>query len=343
MPAEWELHDACWMLWPHRRDTWRAGGAPAQRAFAQVANAIAVSEPVRMGVTRSLCGSAREMLGPQVEVIELESDDAWMRDVGPTFVVDRAGGRRGVDWMFNAWGGLYDSWRQDDAVAERVLDYERDQRHRAPLVLEGGSIHVDGQGTVLTTEQCLLHPNRNPSLSRGQIEQHLRDYLGVDRIVWLGDGVVDDETDGHIDNLACFVRPGVVVLTWTEDTSDPQHAVSLDARRRLEAAGFEVHLLPSPGPLLMTAHEAQGLAVVPGTKARGAGNRLAGSYVNFTITNGRIVMPLLDPAHDDEATATLTGLFPDHEVVGIAAREILLGGGDIHCITQQVPSRTLVP
>ena len=294
-----------------------------------------------MGVTRELCASARAALPDSVEVVEIESDDAWMRDVGPTFVLDSHGNRRGVDWMFNAWGGLYSSWAADDAVAAQVVGYEGDPCHRAPLVLEGGSIDVDGGGMVLTTEECLLNPNRNPTLTRREIEAHLCEHLGAERIVWLGAGVVEDETSGHVDNLACFVRPGVVVLTWTDDTTDPQHAVSLDARRRLDAAGVEVHLLPSPGPLRMTAEEAAGIDVVVGTKPRSAGDRLAGSYVNFYVANRGVIVPRLDPRYDDEAIATLADVFPERDVVGVPAREILLGGGNIHCITQQVPSRTL--
>ena len=338
MPPEWALHDGCWMLWPHRRDTWRLGGVPAQRAFGEVAAVIARSEPVTIGVMPELVDTARAALAPEIDVIELASDDAWMRDVGPTYAVDDHGHRRGIDWMFNAWGGLYDSWQQDDAVAARVLEHTGDLGIRAPLVLEGGSIEVDGEGTVLTTEQCLLNPNRNPSLSREDIERELREHLGVERVLWLGEGVVDDETSGHIDNLARFVRPGVVALTWTDDTADPQHAVSLDARRRLEAAGLDVCVVPSPGPLFMTAEESAGVEVVPGTKRRSAGDRLAGSYINFYIANGAVVAPLLDERVDDTALGVLGDLFPDRSVVGVPAREILLGGGNIHCITQQVPA-----
>jgi len=296
-----------------------------------------------MGAPADRCAAARELLEASIEVVALPSDDAWMRDVGPTFVIDARGERRGVDWMFNAWGGLYDSWAQDDAVAARVLERSGDSSYRAPLVLEGGSIEVDGEGTVLTTEQCLLNPNRNPSLSRGEIERELREHLGVERVLWLGVGVVDDETSGHIDNLARFVRPGVVALTWTDDAADPQHAVSLDARRRLEAAGLEVCVVPSPGPLFMTAEESAGVAVVAGTKVRAPGDRLAGSYVNFYIANGAVVAPLLDERVDDAALGILDDLFPDRSVVGVPAREILLGGGNIHCITQQMPSRSLDP
>ncbi|MFN8217403.1 MAG: agmatine deiminase [Solirubrobacterales bacterium] len=348
MPGEFEPHAGCWMVWPERSDNWRWGAKPAQAAYVAVASAIAGGEPVTMAVSDSQFEHARSALPPTVRVVEMSSDDAWVRDSGPTFVVDGGGRRRGVDWHFNAWGGfkdgLYFPWDRDERVARKVLEIEGADRYRAPLVLEGGSIHVDGEGTVLTTEQCLLNPNRNPELSREQIEAALHAYLGTEKVVWLGDGVYEDETDGHVDNLACFARPGVVLLTWCEDASDPQHAVSRDARERLEAVTdargrpFEVVLLPAPGPLAMSAEEAAGVDAIAGTKPRQAGDRLAGSYVNFYIGNDRIVFPLLDERTDDEAAAILRETFPEREVVGVPAREILLGGGNIHCITQQVPA-----
>ena len=348
MPAEWGPHDGCWMAWPERPDTWRECAGPAQAAFAEVAAAIARSEPVTMAASPAQFDRARAMLPPGVRVVELQTDDAWMRDIGPTFVVDERGRRRGVDWIFNAWGGfeggLYAPWDQDDRAASRVCEIERADRYRAPIVLEGGSIHVDGEGTLLTTEQCLLNRNRNPELSRAVIERELRAHTGASTIIWLGEGVYEDETDGHIDNLCCFVRPGVVALTWTDDPDDPQHAISTDARRRLEAAvdaqgrSLEVHLLHQPGPLTMTDAEAAGILPAPGAKPRPGGARLAASYVNFYLANDRVVMPRLDPAWDDEAAAQLAALFPDRSVVGVDAREILLGGGNIHCITQQVPA-----
>lgn len=348
MPGEFEPHVGCWMAWPERPDNWRGNAEPAQRAFAAVAEAIADSEPVTIAVSGAQFEHARAMLSPTIRVVELASDDAWMRDIGPTFVVDDRGGRRGVDWHFNAWGGthggLYASWERDERVAEKVLEIEGDERYRAPLVLEGGSVHVDGEGTVLTTEECLLNANRNPSLGREEIERALLDYLGARKVIWLGHGVRDDETDGHIDNLACFTRPGVVLLTWTDDESDPQHAISLDARERLRAATdarddpLEVILVPSPGPLRVAAEEAAGVRPVPGTKRRRAGEHLAASYANFYVANSRIVFPLLDERHDEQAAEILSAAFPEREVVGVSAREILLGGGNIHCITQQVPA-----
>ena len=348
MPGEFERHSGCWMLWPERPDNWRLGAKPAQAAFAAVATAIAGSEPVTVGASAAQFANARRMLPARVRVVELSSNDAWMRDVGPTFVVDARGGVRGVDWKFNAWGGLYGGiyfpWDLDDAVAHKVLEVEGCDRYRAPFVLEGGAIHVDGQGTVVTTEECLLNPNRNPHLNRAEIETLLARYLGIETVVWLGRGVHLDETDGHVDNLCAYVRPGEVVLTWTDDRSDPQYEVSRDALERLmqarDARGrrFKVHKLTQPGPLRMTRGEAGGVDVVEGSQPRNAGARLAGSYVNFYVGNRRVVVPLLDPRRDGAALRKLRELFPRREVVGVPGREILLGGGNIHCITQQVPA-----
>jgi agmatine deiminase len=348
MPGEFEPHSGCWMAWPERPDNWRMGAKPAQEAYAAVAEAIAASEPVTMAVSDAQFENCRSMLPPEVRVVEISADDAWIRDHGPTFVVNANVGRRGVDWRFNAWGGteggLYFPWDRDDRVAAKVLEIEGADRYRAPIVLEGGAIHVDGEGTVLTTEECLLNPNRNPELSKQQIERVLLDYLGAEKVLWLGAGVFEDETDGHVDNLACFARPGVVLMSWTDDEDDPQHQISRDARGRLEAATdaggrpLEVVLLPSPGPLQISAEEAQGVDAAEGTVPRRAGDRLAASYVNFYLGNSRIVYPLLDPRHDEEAATILRRVFPEREVVGVPAREILLGGGNIHCITQQVPA-----
>lgn len=347
MPAEWSPHDGCLMLFPYRPDNWRSDAAPAQAAFAQVARSIARFEPVTVGVTAPLRPQAERLLGPGIRIVTLASDDAWMRDVGPTFVVDGQGGLRGVDWIFNAWGGdqggLYASWQQDDAVAAAVCADLDIPRYRADFVLEGGAIHVDGEGTLLTTRQCLLNPNRNPRWTQREVEQGLSDYLSVDHVIWLDDGVYLDETDGHIDNLACFIRPGEVLLTWTDDPRDPQYAISHAAYERLidsvDARGrrLKVHRIHQPGPLTVTAAEAADVTASPGTRPRCAGDRMAASYVNFYIANGGIVMPLYDDPHDARALAQLRALFPDHTVVGVPSREILLGGGSIHCITQQIP------
>jgi len=348
MPGEFEPHAGCWMLWPERPDNWRLGGKPAQQAFVAVATAIAGSEPVSVGVSAAQYANARRLLPSAVRVVELSSDDAWTRDVGPTFVVNDRGGVRGVDWQFNAWGGLegglYFPWDRDDAVAQKVLEIEGRDRYRAPFVLEGGAIHVDGQGTLITTEECLLNRNRNPQLGREEIEALLRRYLNVEVIIWLGRGVHLDETDGHVDNLCAWVKPGVVALTWTGDRSDPQYEISRDAYERLmqarDARGrrFTVHRIAQPGPLHMTREEAAGVDAAEGSQPREAGHRLAGSYVNFYLGTKRVVVPLLDAHRDGAALRKLRSLFPGREVVGVPGREILLGGGNVHCITQQVPA-----
>ena len=348
MPAEWETHAGCWMLWPQRRDNWRDGGKPAQGAFVEVAKQISRFERVTMGVNPDQYENARGMLPPQIRVVELCNNDAWMRDCGATFVVDDEGTVRGVDWTFNAWGGLqkmvYFPWDKDERVAAKMLEIESLDRYKAPLVMEGGSIHVDGQGTLITTEQCLLHPNRNPNLSRGEIEEHLANYLNIERIIWLPRGVYEDETDGHVDNICCFARPGVVALTWTEDRSDPQYERSAEAYDVLTSAkdaqsrALEVHKIHQPDPMTMTNEEADGLDVLDTAFKRPAGKRLAGSYINFYVAKGGIIFPIFNDRNDEKARRKLAELFPSHEIVGVYAREILLGGGNIHCITQQQPA-----
>jgi len=279
MPAEWSAHAGTWMLWPQRPDNWRLGGKPAQQAFCAVASAIARFEPVTVGANIDQYHNARSMLAEtgqaaQIRVVELANNDAWMRDCGPTFVVNGQGKLRGVDWRFNAWGGLVDGlyfpWDLDEAVAEKVLEVERIERYKAGLVLEGGSIHVDGEGTCLTTAECLLSPGRNPELSRLQIEQQLCEMLNVEKVLWIPRGVFNDETNGHIDNLACFVRPGEIALTWTEDRSDPQYERSAEALDTLlsetDAKGrpLQVHKIHQPDPILIRPDEAEGVDAVEG-------------------------------------------------------------------------------
>jgi len=347
MPGEFEPHSGCWMLWPHRPDVWRSHGEPAQRAFASVAAAIATSEQVTVGVTHEHYASARSMLPTAVRVVELSSNDAWMRDVGPTFVVNKTGEVRGVDWQFNAWGGhkggLYKPWDQDSRVAQKVMEVEGRDRHEAPLIMEGGAIHADGVGTVITTEECLLNRNRNPKLDIGAIELLLHEYVGASTVIWLGKGVPNDETDGHIDELCCFIKPGVVLLTWTDNKRDPLYGVCRDAYERLsqslDARGrkLKIHTVPQPGPLYLTKKEAAGIKRARGSQPRRAGDRMPASYVNFYIGNRVVVMPLLDSRYDGAVARQLQALFPKRRVIGIAARDILIGGGGIHCITQQVP------
>jgi agmatine deiminase len=350
MPAEWEPHAGCYLVWPERPDNWRLGAKPAQRAFARVAEAIAEAEPVTVLVSAAQYVNARERLPLHVRVVEMSTNDSWVRDTGPSFVVNGSGELRAVSWRFNAWGGLrgglYFPWDADDMVGPKVSDLERVQRYLPDLVLEGGSIDVDGEGTVLTTEECLLNANRNPDLSREEIEEVLRTHLGASSIIWLPRGVHLDETDGHIDNFARFAAPGVVTLTWTDDRDDPQWEISNEALEILERAAdaegrpLQVVKLHQPGPITITAEEAAGVDAVPGVQRRTEGERLAGSYVNSYIGNGIVVLPVFDDPHDAAAIATYEQLFPDRRIIPVPGREILLGGGNVHCITQQVPVGT---
>lgn len=349
MPAEWEPHAQTWMVWPERPDNWRLNAAPAQAAFAAVAKAIARFEAVTVCVSTAQLSSARAMLDhANIRVLEMTTDDAWARDTGPTFVTNTQGEVRGIDWEFNAWGGLngglYWPWKNDDAVAAKILEIENAPRYRTDgFVLEGGSIHVDGEGTVITTEECLLNKNRNPNLAREAIENKLRDYLNIEKVIWLPQGLFNDETNGHIDNFCCYVKPAEVLLAWTDDKNDPNysrcHAAMqvLETTRDAKGRKFIIHKMPIPGPLYATADECAGVAQVTGTQPRDPSVRLAGSYVNFLIVNGGIIAPSFGDPKDAEAESILKKVFPQHEVVMVPGREILLGGGNIHCITQQQP------
>lgn len=350
MPAEWEAQQQIWMAWPERPDNWRLGGKPAQAAFAAVALAIARFQPVSLCVSAAQFENAKAHLEhPNIRLVEMTTDDAWLRDTGPTFVVNEQGQVRGVDWTFNAWGGfnggLYWPWQRDDQVARKVLEIERCLRYRTEgFVLEGGAIHVDGQGTLLTTEECLLNSNRNPELSREQIEAVLTEHLAVTRVIWLPDGLYNDETNGHVDNFCCFIKPGEVLLAWTDDPTDPNYPRCQAALKVLESSQdaqgrrLVVHKMPIPGPLYACAEECAGVDHAEGSQARDPSIRLAGSYINFLIVNGGIIAPSFNDPKDAEAKTLLERLFPDREVLMVPGREILLGGGNIHCITQQQPA-----
>ncbi|MGX7419931.1 agmatine deiminase [Carnobacterium gallinarum] len=348
MPGEFEPHQGVYILWPERPDNWRNGGKPAQKTFVDVAVAIHEFEPVTVGVSPAQYDNARHMLPDGVRVIEVDNDDAWVRDCGPTFVKNEDGVIRGVDWAFNSWGGLVDGlyfpWDKDDQVAQKICEVEFKDRYRLnDFVLEGGSIHVDGEGTLITTEECLLSEGRNSQLSKEQIEQVLKEYLSLEKIIWLKRGIYLDETNGHVDNIINIVKPGEVVLAWTDDETDPQYEISRECLEILEsetdAKGrkLKVHKLHVPKPILITNAESQGVDAVDGTLPREMGDRLAASYANYYTANGGVIVPLFDDPNDQKAINLLQELYPDRKVVGVAAREILLGGGNVHCITQQVP------
>lgn len=350
MPAEFEPQEGIWMLWPERNDNWRDGAKPAQQAFVNVAAAIARFERVTVGVSAGQYQNARARLPEAVRVVELSSDDAWVRDCGPTFLVNDRGGLRAVDWTFNAWGGLYDGlyfpWDRDDQVARKICEIENVDSYRTEgFVLEGGSIHVDGEGTVLTTEMCLLSPGRNPGRSREEIERMLCDYLGCEKVLWIKDGIDPDETNGHIDDVACFVAPGEVACIWTDDETHPFYHQAQAAYRFLSAATdakgrqLKVHkLCLTKEPCRLEG--AATIDAVEGSLPREDGEVSIASYMNFLIVNGGIILPQYGDAHDKLAIDQVRQMFPGREVVGVQTREVAFGGGNIHCITQQQPKRS---
>lgn len=346
MPAENTPHSAIIMAWPERKDNWRNNAMPAKIAFSKVAHSIVKATPVIMAVSEHNFNEARRMLGPDINIVIMDYDDIWTRDIGPTFVVNEHGERRGIDWIFNAWGGmvngLYSPWEDDDRFARNICSYLGNESYKAPIVLEGGACHVDGEGTLYTTEECLLDKGRNPSLSKEEITKYLQEYLNVETIVWLPYGLYNDETNGHIDNILHIVKPGEVVLAWSEDKNDPQYERSklaleaLSAQRDAKGREIIVHKLPTPGKLFVPDDYYVEYYGEHGVN-RYPGERLAASYTNYLITNKSIIYPLLDAELDDSVKEKLSDLYPEHTVTGVDSFEILLGGGNIHCITQQVP------
>lgn len=339
MPAEWEPHLATYLVWPHNLDTWPGKFAPIPTAYAKMAAAIARFEPIRVMVRsadevepvraliRSAIGSPDLMR--RVELIVQPTNDSWIRDHGPIFVNRIAGGgtaQIALDWIFNSWGGKYGACDLDDAIPRRLGERYGFEVIQPGIVLEGGSIEVNGAGLLLTTESCLLNPNRNPHLSRDEIEDYLTTYLGAKKILWLGDGIAGDDTDGHIDDLARFVAPDTIVTVIEGDPADVNYAVlqenlnRLRAMRDLDGRPFRIETLPMPAPVVYED------------------TRLPASYANFYIANGGIVMPTFDCPADATATRTLERLFPGRRVIGVPSTDLVWGLGAMHCLTQQHPA-----
>ena len=351
MPAEFAPQDGVLLVWPVRPGSWGKDPSAAQRAFCAIMREAAKSEHVYLLADAAHMAEARAQAGGFATILELPTDDAWARDIGPTFVTNGSEAR-GISWRFNAWGGavdgLYDDWAKDDAAAERFCRAIGAECYDAgDFVLEGGSICSDGEGTLLVTESCLLSAGRNPNLTKVQIEQTLKDYLGVQKILWLPRGIYNDETNEHVDNVCAFIRPGEVVLAWTEDETDPQCEMSQAdydyLSRETDARGrrLVIHKLPVPDhPVCVTAQDMQNLPEDIGGESRTIGERLAASYVNFYFTNDAILLPQFggeNTASDQRAIEILRALCPERRIVPIFSRDILLGGGNIHCVTQQIP------
>lgn len=336
MPAEWEPHEATWLSWPHNLNTWPGAFEGIPETFVEFARELATSELVRINVAdaefevrvRGLLTRGGVPLD-RVRFHHHPTNDCWVRDHGPMYLLRDAAGRREraiVDWGYNAWGGKYPPFDLDNQVPRRVAAESGERCFDPGMILEGGSIEINGRGLLITSEACLLNPNRNPQLSRAEIERRLRDYLGVTKILWLGEGIAGDDTDGHIDDMTRLVGPSRVVTAIEPDPRDPNHEPLRDNLRRLQSMTdetgrpLEIVALPMPQPIEFE------------------GQRLPASYANFLIANTVVLVPVFSQPRDAEALAILQGLFLDRRVVGIECTRMVWGLGAIHCATQQQPA-----
>ena len=319
-------HRRTWLAWPARPATWHGGIEAARETHVELAKAITVFEPVTMVCSPAEMAEASLMCGPGIDLVPIPLSDGWMRDIGPTFVTDGKGGIAGVDWIFNGWGGLHHEFGPDAAVAGEVLKVRGCQGFKAPIVLEGGAFSGDGAGTLLVTEECLLDSGRNPGKTKADLEAVLADYLGIRSVIWLGRGYEGDETGGHVDEVACFVKPGTVLIQLTSDPEDPNYLVQHENLARLrsarDAGGRSLEVIEIPQP----------------ARRERDGRRLTLSYINFIFANGGLIMPSFGDACDDTAFRIFSSLFPDRKIIQLAADDLVIGGGGIHCVTQQEPA-----
>jgi agmatine deiminase len=329
-PAEWEPHAATWLAWPHKPETWPGKFEPIPAVWQKLVRTLAEFEPVHvLAGGEAVMRQARALVGDVANVTlhEIPTNDVWARDHGAMFLSGPPSLAPAlVDWEYNAWGGKYPPFDLDNAVPEHMARLTGRRRYSPGIVMEGGALDGDGQGTILTTEPCLLNPNRNPQLNQEQIEQYLRDYLGAQRILWLGGGMAGDDTDGHIDELARFVAPAKVVAPVEEDPADENYEPlqgNLARLREMTDARdrpLEVITLPMPAPKYFEEQ------------------RLPACYLNFYIANGVVIVPTFDDPADREAIETLARLFPGRQIRGIYATDLVWGLGAFHCITQQQPA-----
>ncbi len=324
MPAEWEPHESTWVAWPSHADLWQDNLAPARLAFARLVARIADGERVDVLVPDAAQEqAARDALpdGDRIVFHRVPFGDIWLRDTAPIFLRGPGGAVRPVRFGFNGWGGKY-VLPHDDEVSGQIAGRAGGTGFETPWILEGGAVDVDGRGTLLTTRQCLLNPNRNGTRSEWELEALLREFLGAERVLWLGEGLVNDHTDGHVDTIVRFVRPGVVVAMEPRASDDPNRDVLRALVREAEGHGLDVVRIPSPG------------RIVDAT-----GRVMPASYVNFYVANASVIVPTYASSFDDEAVERIGELFPGRRTVGFDACAVLTGGGAFHCITQQQPRR----
>lgn len=335
MPAEWEKHEATWLSWPKDPITWPDRVNAAQEVFCQMISALTPHEKVHLLVDSEEVElelkqkfASRDIVMPSLIFHRLKTVDSWIRDYGPNFIVKESKGKKTLaynHWIFNAWGNKYESLKQDNAIPAQLQNYLKLEMFEPGIVLEGGSIDVNGCGSLLTTEQCLLNHNRNPQLTKIEIEEILKHQLGVEQILWLGEGIAGDDTDGHIDDITRFVSENTIVTVIEEDKQDPNYQPLQDNLKRLklmknlDGKPFEIVTLPMPGAVESDE------------------GRLPASYGNFYIANNVVLVPIFKHAHDELALTTLQKLFPKRKVIGIDCRDLVWGMGAIHCVTQQQP------
>ncbi|HEX3188033.1 MAG TPA: agmatine deiminase family protein [Pyrinomonadaceae bacterium] len=336
MPAEWRAHESTWLTWPKDPETWPDRVAQVEEIYIQMIAALTPHEIVNLLVDDAATEQAvrKRCPFPSAENIRfhhIPTVDSWIRDYGPNFLIDGRGGVAFNDWIFNAWGDKYETLKHDDEVPIFLEPVLQLRRFEPGIVLEGGAIDVNGAGCVLTTEQCLLNANRNPHLSRTEIEAHLEAYLGVTKVLWLNEGIVGDDTDGHIDDIARFVAPNVIVCAVDDDPADANYELLQDNLARLKSMtdangrAFEIVTLPMPGIVGGTSTDTRNL------------DRLPASYANFYIANGVVLAPVFGHANDTRAVETLQRVFSDRRVVPINCEPLVWGMGTIHCVTQQQP------
>lgn len=340
MPAEWSPHRATWLSWPHNCETWPSQLEQVRGVWVSMVQALSRNEHVcllvndeltRREVMARLKNSAAEM--ENVVLFQIPTVDVWIRDYGPTFVTRDSQVKPLAfnDWIFNGWGGKYRTYEEDDQIAGKMAALLNVPVFRHRVVLEGGSIEVNGRGTCLTTEQCLLNHNRNPHLNRSEIEQFLGETLGVNHVIWLGEGISGDDTDGHIDDIARFVDPTTVVCILETNSKDENYSLLQDNFQRLQGArdqngrSLSIVPLPCPGPLYYD------------------GSRLPASYANFYIANDTVLVPVFDDPNDSQALGILRELFPNRRVIGLPCTSVVVGLGAIHCVTQQEPQVSVRP
>lgn len=328
MPAEWAPHAGCWMAWPKRREIWREYLEPAREDYIRVARAIARFEPLTMVADPADAGDARRRCGPTIKVVELPIDDSWLRDSGPSFVLNAVGERAAACFVFNAWGDKYRPHDQDAAVGAKIGALAGDPVYTSDLVVEGGGFLSDGEGTLITAETCVLNPNRNPGWTKARAEAELRAMLGVTKVIWLPGDATDTETDGHVDGYVAFFKPGGVLLETVADPSDPRFPIMAENRKVLErerdARGRAFELVP--------------IAEAPRSVVPADSRAFCRSYVNFYIANGAIIVPAYGTVEDQEVADTLRRAYPGREIVPVVLNDLFRGGGGIHCITQQQPA-----